>query len=252
MMKKRVCLILAFISLVLSACNAASFTEPGKPRDEESDESSFLQTEMVLDTESATVSEHTNPDTAVEEEVPFPTGDVTKSSGPDGGDNPMQSTAEPSTGLDSQATVAPEFPTATPITPVTQPPATTEPVSTDDPPIEETPSVPPGELTPTQPSQTAPIPTEPETPTEIPVESFNIQHWISFAQNYAVSVGLCLDSSATECWDNPISADAHCIYLERDLTARLNRYARDSEITDVWIWAVATGDNAYDIYIGYA
>lgn len=82
--------------------------------------------------------------------------------------------------------------------------------------------------------------------------AFNINHWISYAQNYARSTGLNLDPTATACWDNPITAGAHCVYLERDIQSRLNRYARDENITDVWIWAEPRADGSYDLYIGYA
>ena len=92
--------------------------------------------------------------------------------------------------------------------------------------------------------------TEPE-PTEMPA-TFDIDHWIAYARNYAESKGLILSSTAVDCWDNPIRAGAHCIYLERDIQSRLVRYAKDEDITDVWIWAKATGNNCYDIYIGYA
>ena len=51
---------------------------------------------------------------------------------------------------------------------------------------------------------------------------------------------------------HPITAGAHSIYLERDLQGMLNRYARDEDITDVWIWAEFIGDGEYNIYIGYA
>ena len=92
--------------------------------------------------------------------------------------------------------------------------------------------------------------TEPE-PTEKPTP-FDIDHWITFAKEYAVSIGLKLDSSAVDCWDNPIRAGTHCIYLERDIQSRLNRYAKDEDITDVWIWAESACNVCYDIYIGYA
>ena len=81
---------------------------------------------------------------------------------------------------------------------------------------------------------------------------FDINYWITFAKEYAVSIGLILDSEAVDCWDNPIRAGVHCIYLERDIQSRLNRYAKDEDITDVWIWAEAMGKDCYDIYIGYA
>ena len=95
-----------------------------------------------------------------------------------------------------------------------------------------------------------PIPTETEeTTSEV---DFDIDYWISFAKDYAQSVGLQLDSEAVYCWDNPIRAGAHCKYLERDIHSRLNRYKADEEITAVWIWAEEVSDGIYDIYIGYA
>lgn len=91
-----------------------------------------------------------------------------------------------------------------------------------------------------------------EKPTEPPVQKFDIDYWIAYAKNYAKSVGLHLDSTTTDCWDNPIPANAQCKYLERDIQNRLNRYARDDDITSVWIWAEKIADNSYEIYIGYA
>ena len=61
----------------------------------------------------------------------------------------------------------------------------------------------------------------------------NIDHWISYAQEYAKSSGLNLDTTAVDCWDNPITAGAHCTCLERDIESRLNRYAKDETILDV-------------------
>lgn len=93
--------------------------------------------------------------------------------------------------------------------------------------------------------------TEPK-PTPEPEPAFDIEHWISYAKSTAVSLGLTLDSSATDCWDNPITAKPTCIYLERDINSRLNRYAKDGEITAVWIWYECVGTSSYLIYIGYA
>ena len=95
----------------------------------------------------------------------------------------------------------------------------------------------------------APTETQPQVPTE---PEFDIQTWIDYAKAYAESVGLRLESSAVDCWDSPISAGTHCSYLERDIQSRLNRYARDEDITDVWIWAEARSDGKFDLYIGYA
>ena len=89
--------------------------------------------------------------------------------------------------------------------------------------------------------------TEPE-----PEPAFDIEHWISYAKSTAVSLGLTLENSATDCWDNPITAKPTCIYLERDINSRLNRYAKDGEITAVWIWYECVGTSSYLIYIGYA
>ena len=97
-----------------------------------------------------------------------------------------------------------------------------------------------------------PIPTETEETTSEAEIDFDIDYWISFAKDYAQSVGLQLDSEAVYCWDNPIRAGAHCKYLERDIHSRLNRYKADEEITAVWIWAEEVSDGIYDIYIGYA
>lgn len=96
---------------------------------------------------------------------------------------------------------------------------------------------------------------EPETQapeTTEPPKAFDIGYWIGYAKSYAQSKGLVLDAAAVDCWDNPIRAGSHCIYLERDIQSRLNRYANDEDITDVWIWAESVGNDCYDIYIGYA
>lgn len=92
---------------------------------------------------------------------------------------------------------------------------------------------------------------EPEPVVE-PEPKFEIGYWIGFANSAAQDKGLILDQNATDCWDNPISANSSCIYLERDITARLNRYAGDEDITAVWIWYECIGKNKYLIYIGYA
>lgn len=128
---------------------------------------------------------------------------------------------------------------------------------------EETPPVisSPTEATPPKASEpepsTEPTETQPQEPdppaAEGPAEpAFDIQTWIDYAKAYAESVGLRLESSAVDCWDNPIDAAADRIYLERDICSRLNRYAAAETITDVWVWYEAVGANSYLIYIGYA
>ena len=75
---------------------------------------------------------------------------------------------------------------------------------------------------------------------------------MDFAREYAVSLGLVLDSAATSCWDNPILASAQSRYLERDLKGVLEDYASAPDISQVWIWSELRPDGRYDIYIGYA
>ena len=110
---------------------------------------------------------------------------------------------------------------------------------------------------PTEKEQPTPPATEESTPPEPPKEEptepvFDIDYWISFAKSYAESIGLTLDSGAVYCWDNPVAAGVKCKYTERDIRGYLDRYAKDGEITDVWIWYEQTGSGSYEIYIGYA
>ena len=110
---------------------------------------------------------------------------------------------------------------------------------------------------PTPPATEEPNPADQAQPTEPPKQestepAFDFSYWISFAKSYAESVGLTLNSEAVYCWDNPIDADAGCIYLERDIQSRLNRYAADTDITDVWVWYEPVSAGSYLIYIGYA
>lgn len=110
---------------------------------------------------------------------------------------------------------------------------------------------------PTEKEQPTPPATEESTPPEPPKEEptepvFDISYWISFAKSYTESVGLTLNSEAVYCWDNPIAAGVKCKYTERDIRGYLDRYAKDGDITDVWIWYEQTGSGSYEIYIGYA
>lgn len=148
-----------------------------------------------------------------------------------------ESTAEPETAeMPSEASTSAADRTPLPIESSTiepAPPKASEPppAAPTDPPMQET--EPPAAEGPAEPA-------------------FDIQTWIDYAKAYAESVGLRLESSAVDCWDNPIDAAADRIYLERDICSRLNRYAADETITDVWVWYEAVGANSYLIYIGYA
>ena len=110
---------------------------------------------------------------------------------------------------------------------------------------------------PISPATEEPKPSEPpqltQPSTEPPAEpSFDIGYWVNFAKSYAESIGLTLDSGAVYCWDNPIAAGVKCKYTERDIRGYLDRYAKDGDIADVWIWYEQTGIGSYEIYIGYA
>ena len=128
-----------------------------------------------------------------------------------------------------------------------EPPATTEPAEEAE---NTSPTEPPTQAT-SPPKEETTVPSQPIEETQ-PEPEFEISYWISFAKTYAHSVGLNLDAAAVDCWDNPITAGAHSIYLERDITNRLNRYSKDEDITDIWVWAVNLGNGSYDLYIGYA
>ena len=235
-MRKTLMIITAALILSLYGCSNApqisdtpieptvSETLPIKNSEENSQETDAPQSSVDIDSpeESGIASETTVPDVKETESTPQPkeetrvTGDsVTLPSF-----EPVKPFSEPT------ETKTPEA------VPVTEKPKETEAPKTTEVPKETEPPAPP---------------VEPE-----PKPSFDINYWISYAQGVAVSKGLTLESSAVDCWDNPITANPDCIYLERDINSRLNRYAGDEDITDVWIWYECVGTNKYLIYIGYA
>lgn len=93
-------------------------------------------------------------------------------------------------------------------------------------------------------------PTKPK-PTEEPKQSFDVNSYVSYAKSYARSIGLELDSTATDCWDNPIAANAKRTGIKDDIQSRLNRYKNVEGFTAVWVWAEKVSDTEYEIYIGY-
>lgn len=108
----------------------------------------------------------------------------------------------------------------------------------------------------TKPAEEKPVekptekPAEPK-PTEPPKQTFDVSPYVSYAKEYAVSIGLSLDSTATECWDNPISANPNRSGIKSDIESRLNRYKNSEGFTAVWIWTEKLSDTEYNIYIGY-
>ncbi len=145
-------------------------------------------------------------------------------------------------------------PTLTP-TEVPTPTLTTEP--TVEPTPTSAPTVEPTPIPTIQPTaEPTPIPTpEPTpllTPTPEPQVTVDINHWVAFAQNYAQSIGLVLESSAVDCWDNPIPVNSKTLYVEQNIVDRLTRYKNLEGFTDVWIWYEDLGNSIYNLYIGYA
>lgn len=112
---------------------------------------------------------------------------------------------------------------------------------------------------PEQPQSTATVPNEPITsesqtqPThtqpELPI--FDVSAYVQAANDYGAQIGLALDSTATACWDDPLTANAGCLYLTRDLQDRLDWY-KQSGFTAFWVWSEQIAGEEYLIYIGYA
>lgn len=120
----------------------------------------------------------------------------------------------------------------------------------EDPPVQvlpaETvpPEAPPTESDPSKPvtDETAPQPEE---------KGFDIDYWLAYAKDCAVSIGLRLDENATDSWDTPIrcsskTEDVLAAYIRDDLTY----YKNEEGCTAVWIWAEQVGDGQYELFIG--
>ena len=246
-MRKTLMIITAALILSLCGCSSAPLisdtpTEPNaseslptKNSEEISQETDAPQSSVDIDTpdESGIASETTVSDVKETESTPqlkeekkqSPPKEETRVTG----DSVTTSSFEPvKPSSEPTETKVPET------TPVVETPKETEAPKTTEAPKEPEPPAPPVE-------------TEPE-----PEPTFDINYWISYAQGVAVSKGLALESSAVDCWDNPITANPDCIYLERDINSRMSRYAKDEDITDVWIWYECVGTNSYLIYVGYA
>ena len=223
-MKKIIILLLA---LLISACSAI------KP----SETLSSMQTEP-------TVSETTVAETAAPEETTKPTPNGTEAVI----NTPKEEPTAPPVVEHPEQRPVPETATETivekPVETVTTETTTVPPT------MPETSAETVKEEEPTEIPET--VETSPESITEPPKSEFDVNYWISFARSYALQIGLEIDLTAVDCWDNPTTANADCIYLERDLTHRLDRYNRDDDITAVNIWAESLGNGNYLIYIAYA
>lgn len=225
-MKTRITALLIMLKVIalLSACSAGTHSDlevTGKP----DLPYSFSESKS---SESSTKSENTNV-SAILEETADVNSDVKES-----GTSIQASTTSESGSISS-----------------TQEQPRSKPSSTTPPKAEASSELKP--LPPQEPkSNSTDEPTQESTAKLTQQPSFDIGFWVSYAQSYAQGKGLSLDSSATECWDNPISAGVNCTSTESNIISRINRYAKDEDITDVWIWAESTGNGNYDLYIGYA
>lgn len=110
----------------------------------------------------------------------------------------------------------------------------------------------PSESVPKEPEPPQPEPADPPETEEPTQPEFDITYWTDFAKQYAEGIGLALDSTATACWDNPISANPGSTNIEADIVSRLNRYKNVEGFTAVWVWAEKVSESGYDLYIGYA
>ena len=225
--------VLACLMIFLVGCNGNTAKEAAQEITKT--ETSFPAGNTETDSQEETAEEPES--TTVQEETPITAEE-------------SQSTAERQTVATVQTKPAEDKTAETPVTEKTkaEPPKQTttqaEPENQPEQPKEQTTAEPNPVEKPTE------KPAEPE-PTEPPKKTFDVSPYVSYAQEYAVSIGLSLDSTATECWDNPISANPNRSGIKADIESRLNRYKNSEGFTAVWIWAEKLSDTEYNIYIGY-
>ena len=93
-----------------------------------------------------------------------------------------------------------------------------------------------------------PIPTTTENKKVI-----DIAYYENYAKSYAKQIGLTYDSSATDCWDNPIIVSAtNDSYVKRDIKGYLNSYKNVEGFESICVWSKKRTDGKYDLYIGYS
>ena len=248
---KKVLIFLVLISLLLTGCHKALSVESGE------EESSTVFTEMADTVPSSLPSEETTSSFQLVQERPKPE-EATEATAFPQIIQQQTHNCEEQAGSETEATESVEKQPEADIPPATEAPqnteiqetqrfeepaAETEPQPTRNEPTSSFQPVTESEL---ETTEGAEVTEESEEATE-PTKPFDIGIWVSFAQRYAQSIGLNLDSAAVDCWDNPITAGAHCVYLERDICSRLDRYSRDDDITDVWIWAVSSAAGLFPL-----
>lgn len=221
--------VLACLMIFLVGCNGNTAKEAAQEITKT--ETSFPAGNTETNSQEKTAEEPES--TTVQEETPITAEE-------------SQSTAESQTVATVQTKPAEEKPAETPVTekPKAEPPKQTTTQAESEKQTEQ-----PKEQTTAEPKPTD-KPAEPK-PTEQPKQTFDVSPYVSYAKEYAVSIGLSLDSTATECWDNPISANPNRSGIKSDIESRLNRYKNSEGFTAVWIWTEKLSDTDYNIYIGY-
>ena len=198
--------VLACLMIFLVGCNGNTAKEAAQEITKT--ETSFPAGNTETDSQEETAEEPES--TTVQEETPITAEE-------------SQSTAERQTVATVQTKPAEEKTADTPATekPKAEPPKQTttqaEPEKQTEQPKEQTTAEQKPVEKPTE------KPAEPK-PTEPHKQTFDVSPYVSYAKEYAVSIGLSLDSTATECWDNPISANPNRSGIKADIENRLNRY----------------------------
>lgn len=94
-----------------------------------------------------------------------------------------------------------------------------------------------------------PAPTT-EKKTEPAAPAFEIDYWVSYAKNYAKSIGLTLDAGTSGTWDTPIHANSKTTDVLADyIRDDLNYYKDEEDCTAVWVWAEQVGNGQYELFI---
>lgn len=198
--------VLACLMIFLVGCNGNTAKEAAQEITKT--ETSFPAGNTETDSQEETAEEPES--TTVQEETPITAEE-------------SQSTAERQTVATVQTKPAEEKTADTPATekPKAEPPKQTttqaEPEKQTEQPKEQTTAEQKPVEKPTE------KPAEPK-PTEPHKQTFDVSPYVSYAKEYAVSIGLSLDITATECWDNPISANPNRSGIKSDIESRLNRY----------------------------
>lgn len=223
--------VLACLMIFLVGCTGNTAKEAAQEITKT--ETSFPAGNTETQSQEETAEEPENP--AVEETAPI-TAEESQSTAESQTVATVQTKPAEEKSADNPVTEKPkaETPQQTPTVPEKQPEQPKEQTTAEQKPVEK----------PTE------KPAEPK-PTEPPKQTFDVSPYVSYAQEYAVSIGLSLDSTATECWDNPISANPNRSGIKADIESRLNRYKNSEGFTAVWIWTEKLSDTEYSIYIGY-